>query len=128
MNTESIARVCHESNRAYCIGLGDNSQARWEDAPDWQVESAINGVNFHLENPTAGPDHSHIEWMKEKEENGWVYGEEKDPEAKTHPCIVLYEELPLEQRLKDSLFIAIVHALSQSLAEEQENGRQEESE
>jgi hypothetical protein len=35
----------------------------------------------------------------------------KDPDAKTHPCILPYHELPLEQRLKDSLFMAIVHAL-----------------
>jgi len=27
---ERIAKVCHEVNRAYCAGIGDNSQVPWE--------------------------------------------------------------------------------------------------
>jgi hypothetical protein len=108
---EAIARVCHEANRAYCSTIGDDSQPSWEDAPDWQRESAINGVLFHQDNPLANPIDSHESWMKEKLEAGWTYGAVKDPDAKTHPCILPYHELPLEQRLKDSLFMAIVHAL-----------------
>ena len=52
---EKIAKVCHEANRAYCEALGDYSQTTWEKAPDWQKESAINGVQFHLDNPGASP-------------------------------------------------------------------------
>lgn len=111
MLPQEVARVCHEVNRAFCQSIGDNSQPTWEEAPDWQKDSAINGVKFHAANPTAGPDSSHVEWMKEKVENGWVYGEVKDPEAKTHPCIVPYEQLPVEQQSKDYIFRAIVHAL-----------------
>ncbi|HEY8213281.1 MAG TPA: hypothetical protein VIG36_04015, partial [Methylocystis sp.] len=71
MNIEEIARVAHEINRAYCAALGDLSQPAWEDAPDWQKSSAINGVAFHRANPDAGPDHSHNEWLKEKATTGW---------------------------------------------------------
>lgn len=112
MTVKKIARVCHEVNRAFCQSIGDNSQPTWEDAPDWQKESAINGVKFHLANPTAGPDASHVNWLKEKVLSGWVYGEVKDPIAKTHPCIVPYEQLPVEQQSKDYIFRAIIHALS----------------
>ena len=35
----------------------------------------------------------------------------KDPEAKTHPCMVPYECLPWEQRVKDYLFISVSKAL-----------------
>ena len=66
------------------------SQPHWDEAPDWQKKSAINGVRFHRENPQAGDDASHNSWMQEKVEDGWVYGEVKDPGAKTHPCIVPY--------------------------------------
>lgn len=41
-----------------------------------------------------------------------VYGEVKDGEAKTHPCLVPYEQLPPAQRLKDDLFAAIVRTLA----------------
>ena len=113
MNAEKIARVAHEINRAYCLALGDTSQPAWEDAPEWQRSSAINGVNFHIANPNAGPDHSHIEWLKEKEATGWQYGPVKDPVKKTHPCYVPYYQLPVEQKAKDYLFRAVVHALAQ---------------
>lgn len=107
MINEQIARICHEVNRAYCNSIGDNSQPSWEDAPDWQKDSAVNGVNFHLNYDTT-PEQSHENWMREKEADGWVYGPTKDPEKKEHPCMVPYDQLPLEQRTKDYLFKAIV--------------------
>lgn len=108
---EKIAKVCHEANRAYCESIGDNTQPTWENAPDWQKQSAINGVKFHLENPNAQPCDSHNSWLKEKQESGWKYGEVKNPETKEHPCFVPYEQLPLEQQKKDALFISVVHSL-----------------
>lgn len=111
MKIEAIARVCHELNRAYCIALGDYSQDSWEVAPDWQRKSAINGVTFHLENPNAGPSASHDSWLEEKRADGWKYGPKKDPVARTHPCFVPFEELPIEQQLKDKLFSQTVEAL-----------------
>lgn len=118
MDILSIARVCHEANRAYCLSIGDTSQLAWAEAPDWQKQSAENGVRFHLENPSALPSHSHDEWLKEKAAAGWKYGPVKDPEKKEHPCFVPYEQLPEEQKLKDTLFIAVVRALSGQPAEE----------
>ncbi len=112
MTNEEIARVCHEANRAYCVALGDNSQAPWDDAPGWQRESAINGVAFTLANPHAGPSASHESWLAEKKAAGWKYGPTKNPETKEHPCFVSYEELPREQRKKDALFQAVVRALA----------------
>ena len=112
MTVEQIARVCHEVNRAYCMALGDASQPVWEEAPEWQKRSAMNGVEFHIAHPEAGPEHSHKEWLAEKVANGWTWGETKDAEAKTHPCIVSFGELPEAQRAKDFIFRSIVHALA----------------
>lgn len=107
-----IAMVCHEVNKAYCEALGDYSQPTWEDAPEWQKRSAILGVLLHKNQPSAGPEASHNSWMSEKLESGWAYGPTKDPEAKTHPCIVPFNELPREQQAKDFIFRAVVHAVS----------------
>ena len=115
MTVEQIAQVAHEINQAYCLALGDYSQVGWNDAPEWQKTSAVNGVSFHLENPNAGADSSHNSWMKEKVDAGWVYGEVKDPEAKTHPCIVPFDQLPKEQQAKDYLFKQVVHSLKNQL-------------
>jgi hypothetical protein len=111
MEEAKIARVCHEVNRAYCQSIGDFSQPSWEDAPDWQKTSAINGVRFHIDNPHAEPSASHEKWLEEKRAAGWKYGAVKNPDTKEHPCFVPYSTLPVEQRAKDFLFIAVVHAL-----------------
>lgn len=112
MTPERIARVCHEANRAYCAATGDASQPAWEDAPPWQRESAVIGVRFHLANPHAGDEASHEEWLRVKRAEGWVYGATKDAAARTHPCMVPFHKLPEEQQRKDTLFRAVVHALS----------------
>ncbi len=111
---DDIARVAHEINRAYCEALGDTSQPSWEEAPAWQRESARAGVDFHLMFPEADPEAIHVSWLSQKEADGWVFGEVKDPEAKTHPCIIPFSELPTEQQAKDFLFRAVVHALQHS--------------
>ena len=110
VHVDIIARVAHEANRAYCEALGDKSQPTWDDAPDWQRKSAINGVRFHRDNPGAGPEASHDNWMMEKVADGWVYGPVKDLERKEHPCMVPFSKLPQPQQRKDILFRNIVHA------------------
>jgi len=118
MKIESIARIAHEVNRAYCVSIGDSSQQSWDNSPEWQRESAINGVKFHIKNPDATPEDSHISWLEEKIKDGWVYGEVKDADAKTHPCIKTYNSLPQEQRSKDYLFSCTVRELNALTIEE----------
>lgn len=103
-----VARTCHEVNRAYCEGHGDFTQVPWDEAPRWVHESAMQGVKFFLENPTASPSAMHDNWCADKVEAGWIYGEEKDPLKKTHPCLVSYRELPEQQKVKDKMFLMVV--------------------
>lgn len=112
---EQIAMTAHEVNRAYCSALGDGSQPSWYDAPEWQKQSAVAGVIFHIKNPEAGPSASHESWLREKVADGWSYGPIKDPEKKEHPCFVPYESLPKEQQVKDYLFTAVVKAMKTML-------------
>ena len=111
VSRDRIAEVAHEVNRAYCNALGDHSQPEWKDAPQWQRDSARLGVDMHVENPDAGPQASHVSWMAQKESEGWVYGDEKRPDLKQHPCMVPFDQLPREQQAKDHLFRGVVHAL-----------------
>lgn len=111
---EAIAKTAHEVNKAYCESIGDFSQPTWEDAPQWQKDSAINGVKFHI-TVDATPEDSHINWMKQKIDEGWIYGPVKDPVKKQHPCMMSYSDLPQEQRTKDYLFRTIVHSLKEFL-------------
>lgn len=111
MNVQQIAEICHDLNRAYCKALGDESQAPWSEAPEWQRQSALNGVLAIESGQVQYPWDSHDYWMAEKLADGWVYGEVKDPEKKTHPCLVEFNDLPLDQRKKDFLFYHVAMVL-----------------
>lgn len=108
---ERAARVAHEVNRAYCASIRDKSQRPWEEAPDWQKQSAVKGIQLHWaamrEGKELPPSASHDSWLKEKLDTGWKYGPEKNPETKEHPCCIPYDELPAEQKTKDYLFGAV---------------------
>ena len=110
-NMEAAAIMAHEANRAYCELLGDESQVPWQNASQNQKDSALAGVTSIWERPSSTPEESHEGWLAHKEADGWVYGEVKDEDARTHPCMVDYEDLPESQRLKDSLFGAVVRAV-----------------
>ena len=112
MDIEAIAAVAHEANRAYdrAIGGGMN-QVPWDEAPEWQKQSVIKGVEFTLNNPDCSPEDSHNSWLEHKRAEGWTYGPVKDADKKQHPCFLPYHELPLEQRVKDDLFQGVVRAL-----------------
>ena len=111
MDIEQIAYICHEANRAYCKAIQAPYGHIWEEAPQSQRNSSINGVKAALATPGLSSEEIHDKWMKYKLDEGWTYGEKKDEKLKTHPCIRPYNELPEEERLKDALFLAIVNAL-----------------
>ncbi len=123
MNPEQIARVTHEANRAYCAAIGDNSQKSWDEADQWQRDSAVKGVSVALANPEVTPEQLHESWTPEqlheswtaqKLADGWEYGPVKDADKKQHPCLVPYGELPPQQQRKDALFRGVVLALRPS--------------
>lgn len=106
-----IAHVCHEANRALQVIADDPTPSpAWDEAPEWQRVSAIAGV-VEAQNG-ATPEELHTKWCEYKRGQGWTYGPEKSEATLTHPCLVPYEELPEEQRIKDALFNAVVNALS----------------
>ena len=111
----TIASVTHEANRRLCESFGDNSQATWVSAPAWQRQSSYAGVSKHwasLEDTGHGldPEKSHEAWLSDKDDAGWQYGAEKSEDLRTHPSMRPYDELPVEERLKDYVFGAIVGA------------------
>jgi len=108
LDLATIGRLAHEMNRSWCELNGDHSQPPWDQAPQWQRDSTMEVVRFFAEHPEAGDDAMHQAWLNEKQRTGWVYGAEKDPELKTHPCIVPFEQLPIEQQFKDRLFRTVV--------------------
>ena len=110
MKVEQIAEICHEANRALCQQQNDYSQLPWASTPTLLRDSVIAGVKFQLSNPTATPADSHQSWCEYKQAEGWVWGETKNLTLKTHPNLRAYEQLPDNQKIKDSLSQGIVNA------------------
>ncbi|HCG0442340.1 TPA: acetyltransferase, partial [Pseudomonas aeruginosa] len=106
-----IATIAHAINSAYCLAIGDKVAPPFAECPEDMQRGILAGVQLHLDNPDTTPEQSHESWLADKLANGWVHGEVKDFEAKTHPCCVPYAELPESQKVKDYLFRAVVHAL-----------------
>lgn len=111
-NTLIIAMACHAINMAYCASLGDNTLKPWGEMPKEHHDSLVAGVKMHLANPDVTPEDAHNSWATAKLAAGWVHGEVKDMAAKTHPCLLPYDQLPPEQRSKDFIFRAAVHAIA----------------
>ena len=127
---EQIAGVCYEANRALQDVLNDAHVP-----PPWQVmtpaerEPYVAGVRFALSPgpwwrrllaAIAGrsgpvwrtPREQHDQWMAYKLADGWSYGAKVDELARTHPCLLPYDQVPDTQKAKDKLFQAIVAALA----------------
>lgn len=110
MDPRHIARIVHEANRALQHVQDDPVPSPpWDLAGEDIRASAVDGVQNALDG--ASPEESHRNWLEFKAREGWTWGQTKDFDAKTHPCMVDYEELPPEQRVKDHLFVSIVQTL-----------------
>lgn len=43
----------------------------------------------------------HEVWAKNRMEQGWIYGEQRDDKMKTHPCLIPYEQLSEVEKAYD---------------------------
>lgn len=114
LNIEAIARVCHNLNRAVQQDLGEESipvAPVWEEASNEQKTGVMQGVMNIVSGVVATPEESHQLWCANKRDHGWRFGIMKDEALKTHPCLVEYSLLGENQKIKDSLFFALVDSL-----------------
>lgn len=83
-----------------CYQMGAGQEYNVEPTKD-QLDSLMNGVRYGLSTPNATPESNHENWMKCKIEQGWIYGEVKDMEKKTHFDLVPFDDLIKVEKDKD---------------------------
>lgn len=110
---EAIARAAHEANRGWCMAHDDQTVPPWDLMLPKEYAGLVRGVHVTLSGAT--PEQQHDAWRQQRASEGWVFGPEKDPERKCHPCMVPYELLSAMQKVKDALFQAVVRALAPPL-------------
>ncbi len=110
-----ISVVMHETVRAFQKANGQTPAPPWRQAPKWMRTATRDAILFRIENPDAPSSAQHDQWMRDKTRDGWIYGIIKDADAKTHPLMVPYDELPDVERRKDALVIAVINAMIEPL-------------
>ena len=113
ISIETVAQMCHVANIVYANSNCELKmlQKPWEELGAGEKNGRINAIRKIASGEIQTPRQSHEAWMKDRRAAGWVYGVTKDEDNKTHPCLVEYEELPEEQRVKDDIFFSIVYGL-----------------
>ena len=98
-----LAMRCYIENTTICLENNDKVFSFYE-----VKDSTIQGIKAFFANPQITPEEQHKLWFNSKIEEGWVYGEDKNLENKTHPCLIAYENLPEVQKKKDKAFQEIL--------------------
>jgi hypothetical protein len=101
-----IAKAVHHVNNKICELNGEQTIV-WEDMPEHMRQGLINAVQANLP-----PKEGHEAWLRNRLQNGWSLGAVKDIANKLSPCLVPYDELPYDQRIKDTVRLGIVEYLS----------------
>jgi len=131
LTVEQIARVAHEVNRQYVIGLRDRTLPPTkqiggaflppppvepepptydQEAPGTQI-GLMDAVHLVLDNPAIAPGELHHKWLMTRQAQGWRYGPKKDPIRMEHPNIAPFDMLSPAEQAKDFIFRAVVSAL-----------------
>ncbi len=56
---------------------------------------------------SSSPAELHGGWVQAYIDMGWTYGPERDPEKKTHPDMLPYDQLGKLEQDKDAVFVAL---------------------
>lgn len=119
--TEIVAAALHASWYAYAVLANGEPGEPWATAPEWQKASCRDAARFHYNLHRNGipasewPERSHKNWLAFKARDGWTFGQVKDAEKKTHPCMVAYAALPESQRAKDDVAVQASLAMFEAL-------------
>lgn len=111
LDFRKIATICHAANTAYCHAFGLKAPLEWQWLSESSWASIASGVAYVFYNPDCIPQDLHEAWVKNRRCDGWTYGINYSVHNKTHPCLVPYQDLQDNQKIKDDLFLAVAGAL-----------------
>jgi len=111
---EDIARLVVNTNADYSLALGEQAVTYWDATSPEVRASIIRGIISALRyDPT--PAQNHQNFIDDRTKEGWTYGPEKNAEAKTHPDMIPFEQLPADQKAKNFIFLSLVKSLKSKL-------------
>ncbi len=106
--TNLCAMVCAQFGT---VAPEDPNLLKWHEQSEERKQLILRAVDMVIQHPDATPEDSHAGWLEQQLADGWTHGEKADSEAKTHPNLVPWPELPVEMRIRDSLLHLVVNEL-----------------
>lgn len=108
MKIEHLARIIHETHRAYCYTLGDKTPLPWDSTPEDIQNTIRRMIAIVVEDPSMDAEKFHRSWMEDKLKAGWTHGFTRDAVRKTHPRLLPFDQLEESERKKDEAFVTLV--------------------
>ena len=103
-----IAKTAHAIHRAYCLEMNIPTQPHWDLVDNEHKEVVYNSIRHILAGNVTNVAESHYNFIKGKQDTGWVYGEEYSLKNKTNPRLCIFKNLTQEQRIKEALFFECI--------------------
>lgn len=110
LGERQIAYVVHEVVRAYVEARG-GYMTPWSDARPGERKAMLHVVRNVRRQPDTPPGERHAAWCDRRRAEGWRWGPVLDIEAKAHPSLMPWPELPEDDRVRECLMIGAVKCL-----------------
>ncbi len=111
LDHDAIARVAHESLRAYCARVADTPPDDWTQVGS-EHRVMLDALVRHLAaSPSCTPEDFHERWRAGMARQGWRHGDYRSVTRLTHPHMVPFDQLSARYRSKQALLFAVIHHL-----------------
>lgn len=104
---ELAAKTAHSVVQCVNRKFGCKELPAWEQTLTWYRASMVKHVEYIVYH-NYKPSKIHDKWVKRKIGLGWKYGLVLDKDKKTHPLLISYTGLPVEERMKLDMIKAAV--------------------
>jgi hypothetical protein len=112
LKNNDIARIIYSAIKAYSESIGEYCRyPHWDNIPNVIYNNYIASVEWLKLNQFSDASDLHERYCGILKNQGWEYGVEMDLKRKTHPKIMEFHTLPIEQQAKTHLFKEIFDAL-----------------
>jgi hypothetical protein len=111
ISTDKIAVIVYEATRIFGDAFGDIARPRVEEASEWRLKGVKFGVERFVKNPDITLEEIHSTWVWGMVLAGWEWGRELDVNEMTHPDLVGYNRLSIQQKVRYRLLEVITKTL-----------------
>jgi hypothetical protein len=84
----------------------------WDEMDEDERKAVCDAVRYTINNRIEGAQLRHIKWVKRQLKAGWTRGTVFNEEKKWDPNVCEWEKLPVIERHRQRLFVAVINSLA----------------